>query len=135
MSYLEWSDAFSVNIEEIDNQHKKLIGMINTLHEAIVTRKTHKIQEDIIKEMVQYTQTHFLLEEQYMKKFDYLYYPNHTAEHEKFTAKAIELQKRMENGGFILPLEVLNFLRDWWKGHIQGTDKKYSKCFNEHGLF
>ena len=134
MIYIEWSEKFSVNIEELDNQHKNLFGMINTLHEAIITRKTSKAHEDIIKDMVQYAQAHFKTEEDYMKRYEYPFFPNHKAEHELFSKKALELQSRMENRGFILPLETLNFLRDWWKEHILSSDKKYSKFFTEHGL-
>ena len=134
MKYLEWSDTFSVKSDELDNQHKKLFGMINTLHDAIVSRRGSKIHEDIIKDMVQYTEVHFRTEEEYMKKYNYPFYPNHKGEHDKFSEKAFELQARVENSGFILPLETLNFLRDWWKNHILGSDKKYSKYFTEHGL-
>jgi hemerythrin len=108
--------------------------MINLLHDAIVSRKGSKIHEDIIKDMVQYTQVHFSTEEEYMKRYEYPFFQNHKGEHDKFTEKALELQGRVEKGGFILPLETLNFLRDWLKNHILGSDKKYSKYFTEHGL-
>ncbi len=133
VSYFEWSDAMSVHHAEIDSQHKRLIEMINSLHDAIVTRKSRDVHESIIKEMVQYTLTHFQTEEQYMQKINYPFLPNHKGEHEKFTVKALELQTRVENSGFILPLETLNFLRDWLKHHILGTDKKYSVFMQEHG--
>ena len=134
MKYLEWSDKFSVNIEELDNQHKNLFGMINTLHDAIISRKTSKAHEDIIKYMMQYAQVHFKTEEEYMKRYEYPFFQNHKTEHNIFSGKALELQERLEKGGFILPLETLNFLRDWWKEHILSSDKKYSKYFKEHGL-
>ena len=47
MSYLEWSDSFSVNIDDLDNQHKKLFEMINTLQDAIISRKGSKAHEKI----------------------------------------------------------------------------------------
>jgi hemerythrin len=31
-------------------------------------------------------------------------------------------------------MEVMNFLKDWLQKHIKGIDKKYTRCFNEHGL-
>lgn len=35
MSLIQWDDNLSVNISTFDNQHKKLILMINELHEAM----------------------------------------------------------------------------------------------------
>lgn len=61
-------------------------------------------------------------------------YEAHRLEHQKFTAKALELQARADRASFILTIEILNFLRGWLQNHIMGTDKRYQACFNEHGL-
>ena len=35
----------------------------------------------------------------------------------------------------MLSLEVMNFLKDWLKNHIQDSDQKYGQFLNEKGIF
>ncbi len=130
MFYLQWSDDMSVNVKEIDEQHKKLVAMINVLHDALKENKGRDVQRAVILEMTKYAEIHFGTEEKYMQRFKYAGYLAHKAEHDGFSAKAAELQERR----FVLTLEVLNFLKSWLQNHILGTDMKYSKHFNSCGL-
>lgn len=134
MAVIEWSDSLSVNVKTIDDQHKKLVEMLNNLHDAFIGNHGQDAQKAIVVGMVGYAATHFATEEKYMTQFNYPDYPAHKKEHDDFTAKAIDLKTRVENGSVVMTLDVINFLRDWLKNHISGTDKKYSKFFNDNGL-
>ena len=134
MAFLPWSDEYNVNVREIDEQHKKLVGMINTLHEALVAGTGKDIQGKIISDMVDYAVVHFGTEEKYMQRYQFPGHAGHKAEHDSFAKKAAELKARMDGKGFVLTIVVLNFLKDWLQNHILVTDKQYSKHFNVNGL-
>ncbi len=81
MAFLEWNPRFSVKIAEIDQQHKKLIGLINRLHESMQPVSNHdelktaikelSTQALVINEMVEYSSYHFFTEEKYMRQYMY----------------------------------------------------------------
>ena len=134
MPCMEWLEEYSVKVKEIDDQHKKLIDMINELYQASKEYRGQDVQKAVIDKILDYATTHFETEENYMRMFKFPGYEEHKSEHEKFTAKALDLQKRSREEGFILSLEILKFLRDWLADHLIGTDKKYVDFFQEHGL-
>lgn len=135
MAVLKWSDTFSVNVKEIDDQHKMLVEMINTLHNALKANKGRDVHNEIISKMAGYAKTHFKTEEKYMIQYNFMGYYSHKIEHDQFVVKALDLKERLEKSDLAMTLEIYNFLTDWLVNHILGTDKKYSQHFNNNGLY
>ena len=52
---VEWSDELSVGIEEIDEQHKVLVNLVNNMHAAIVEHKGSDATKVILRQLIQYT--------------------------------------------------------------------------------
>jgi hemerythrin len=134
MTLLAWNDRLSVNIREIDAQHKKLVDMVNRLHEAMKDGKAEMMLMRIVDEMKQYAANHFALEEQYMKKHAYPEYGAHKSEHDKFVAKVIQVEKDCKSGKCAMSMDILNFLSNWLVNHIKGVDKKYGPFLNNLGI-
>lgn len=132
---LEWSDEkLSVGLQEIDEQHKVLVALINRLHEAIVTQHEDDEIRDILNELVQYTVIHFAVEESLMRIFHYPAYEEHKRHHEDLTRQVIEIKKKIDSGEEKVSLELLNFLRHWLTTHIMGEDKRYGPFLVSQGL-
>lgn len=129
-----WKEEFSVGVREIDMQHQKLVTMINDLFNAMIEKKGQEVLSKIVDGMIDYARTHFATEEAYMLKYHYTGYVAQKAEHDKFVAKAVDLQKRLNDKTLVLSLEVINFLKDWLTNHILVSDKKYGSLFNSKGL-
>ncbi len=134
MAIITWDSSLSVNVEEVDRQHKKLVDLINELHDAMRVGKAKEVMGKVIKELVDYTVQHFSLEEKKMQEFQYENYPSHKIEHDQFVAKAAGLQKDFAAGKVTITLDTMTFLKDWLTKHIMGTDKKYVACFHENGF-
>jgi hemerythrin len=134
MLLIQWSEDLSVGIHEIDDQHKKLIGLINGLHDAMKAGQAKESLKKTLAELAAYAVYHFQTEERYMEKFSFPGYPAHKMVHAAFVKKVSDFQAEYEAGKLGLSLELMHFLRDWLTNHIKGTDKHYTALFQKNGL-
>jgi hemerythrin len=98
MPFMQWDQVLSVSIEEIDDQHKSLISMINKLYDAAQTADRSIITEDIIVQLKNYFNEHFSKEEKYMLRYNYPEANNHRMEHVDFIKKVLDLETACWNG-------------------------------------
>lgn len=134
MPIVEWNDNYSLKIKDIDEQHRQLIDQINILHDAMKKGKGKEVVGSIISRLAEYTQRHFMTEEQLFLKHAYPETTRHTREHNAFIERVAGFQKDLDSGRIMLSMEVLNFLKEWLIGHIQGVDKKYGPFLNAKGV-
>jgi hemerythrin len=134
MALIDWTEDLSVHIKEIDTQHKKLIGLINDLHESMRIGQGKAALEKIFGDLITYTKTHFAYEESLMNQHAYTDSAAHKKEHDQLTAKVADMQKQYHDGALVMSVEVMQFLKQWLGFHIQGTDKRYTAFFNGKGI-
>ena len=135
MSLLVWDNGYSVNVQEIDKQHKVLIDIINKLHDAMKVGKGKEVVGETLNELVTYTVFHFGHEEKLFSGNGYADANSHKAEHRKLIEQVQTLQNDFNNGKTLITMEIMHFLKDWLANHIMVTDKKYSNYLNSKGIF
>ena len=128
MALIDWIEKFSVNVDEIDEQHKKWIGIINELDDALTKGKGRTVLGKIFQEMVEYINFHFSEEEKLLREIDYAHYNEHKLIHDRFKQKIAKLEMDFESGELILGTQVMSILKNWLEDHILIEDKKYSTC-------
>lgn len=134
MSLIEWNDSFSLGIDKIDEQHQRLIALLNKLHDAMKTGQGKEVLTDILNGLIEYTAYHFKTEEDLFQKFSFEGKDGHVAEHKAFVDRLNEFQTKFGAGDAVLTMEILQFLNTWVRKHIQGIDREYIDCFKENGV-
>jgi methyl-accepting chemotaxis protein len=131
---MSWNNNLSVNIKQIDDQHIKLVGLINELHKAMKLKRSNSTMGSILDRLADYTVTHFATEEKLFAKYGYPEEKAHVELHRKLVAQVVDIQKKFKSGDAMISMELMSFLKDWLVKHIQGTDKKYSSFLRGHGV-
>ena len=125
---ISWNDEMSVGIPEIDEDHKKLLGLIHELNQSITYRKS----VDEIKNRVQFivadAERHFSLEERLFKEMNYPDTEVHAANHAQALLSLKSIMNDFEpyghDSGWV---DASLRIRDILMGHIQYDDMKYTK--------
>ncbi len=134
MALIQWSDELSVGIDSIDDQHKKLVNMINALHEAMREGQGDAVMGRIFDGLALYVQKHFGYEEELFASHGYPESDAHKREHEALISQVSELKKQFDYGQTVLTMDLMQFLKGWLNDHIKGTDKRYTEFLSSRGV-
>lgn len=135
MELIEWSDEMSVNIKRIDEQHKKLIDLLNSLFIAMLDGLAQNVIDKIVSELINYADYHFKTEEYYFEEHNYPGFHSHKIQHSYYKDEILNFKQELLKGKTTVPMDVFNFLKDWLTDHILKSDQKYSKYLNDKGVF
>ena len=122
MALLVWQAELDTGIDVIDQQHHRIVALINQLAEAT----TRDDQAAVLEELVDYTLSHFAFEEELMEESGYTFGTAHKRVHEMFVRRVSEYRMRFDAGEDITG-ELKGMLARWLFNHIRGDDKSYAR--------
>ena len=134
MPLMSWKEEYSVRVNLIDQQHRKLIDLLNQLYDGLKAQRGKEVLGPVLHELVGYTESHFTTEERLMQTHGYPGFQPHKLEHQMLVKKVRDFQKDFEAGKSAVSIELMSFLKGWLENHILKTDKQYSSHFEKKGV-
>lgn len=134
----EWKQEYSVNVKEIDIQHEEILESMRFIYDAVMSKKAPEVLNKVLDVLTRHSNAHFLTEEGYFKEFNYEGAAEHIDAHNKLRKDVgdfiVRIQQGTDDNIYNIAFELIDFLENWLVDHLETLDKKYTKCFNEHGL-
>jgi hemerythrin len=123
--FLEWSDKYNIGVVKIDEQHRELFALVNSLSELDKESMDAEVMKQALDFLVKYAVQHFKDEEEVQLAYEYPGYKTHRQMHENFkTTLGVMVELFMQE----FTVELLNSLRKilylWLKSHVANVDNK-----------
>lgn len=132
---IAWSPAMSVGVSILDEDHRRIMGLINKLHGAMTEGAGKEALAEIMSGLHIYIQLHFESEESLLKQTNYPEVDSQHEMHEDMHKKTKEILRQFrEEPNSVQPVEILLFLKNWWVEHIMKSDMKYADHLAAHGI-
>lgn len=138
MTFFNWDEKFSTNIQAFDAHHKELISLFNDVYEKVFACEDLDAERELTQQTLHnlsaYISYHFTAEEKLMIEFAYPRYIEHKQQHDYYIKEVNKLEIEHKQGGVALSFTTFSLLKDWISKHILVTDKEYEKFFHEKGV-
>ena len=133
-SMMEWDKKYQHGIIWQDFQHKQLADKMSELMNSLLVGNDKEAFFETIKFLREYSDSHFRIEELYMKQYNFPGSNEHAIEHRKFVRDlnvfvSSCIYKEAESSS-----ELINKLTEWFFNHTQTTDKVFAAFLLDKGI-
>jgi len=132
--FLRWDDSYSVGIAVLDEDHKRLLNLINQLQTAAHYHTSDEYEQEAFDALIDYTKTHFRREEELMAQYGYPQLEAHKHQHQEMIAEVSRMLLAYQENRDATIEGTIRYLQTWLLNHIKGTDKEYSAFLHDKGM-
>ena len=131
MKDIVWGDVLSVAVDEINEDHRKLVDIFNILNHSVAGGESPDYLQAVLKELINCTIWHFSHEERLMLKYRYEGIEEHKAEHQELIDSVKKLQQKILQGDKPVSDEDVEFLEHWLTEHILTADMRLGSYLSQ----
>lgn len=121
-----WKKEYTTGIKEIDEQHRKIINIINSYKKCISNKNINIYYKigSVLSFLTNYTSYHFDTEEEFLRSIKYPELEKQISMHRSFIQKLKKVLIKLKNKQSYTPIEFYYFLMNWLNNHIINEDMK-----------
>ena len=134
MPFIKWGADLSVQVESIDEQHKKILEMIDELQDHVKRGSQRQCLDEALVRLSVYTVKHFIYEEALFKKHGYEHEKEHKKEHDGLADQVTEFHKKHTIQKEAIAADRLDFFREMICDHITTYDRDYINFMSAHEI-
>lgn len=124
MALIKWRDELKVGIEEIDEDHRALIDLINALYDVMQLGADQVQVVGLLGEIYTQIASHFALEEKLMREMRYGDYVIHKEDHDTLLDELREIMDEVEDDGSFDAVQLSSDLNRWFSDHFAEFDAR-----------
>jgi hemerythrin-like metal-binding protein len=125
MTQFRWTEAMSVGVLELDDDHKVLIDVINRLEGGMRGPGHGELIGHCLITLGRYAEFHFAREEKVMSACNFVALEDHKQQHQRFIVRIREVSERFRDDPTVVGDELLDYLKDWLRHHVLIQDMAY----------
>ena len=125
--FIVWKPEYDLGIHIIDEQHRGIVTIINSLHYGTQSSTIKNILVPTIGMLRCYADIHFQTEEYFLKTIEYPGAASHRLLHQEYTSKLAGIERVCSVDRD--PRQLMGFLKTWWLGHICEEDMQFKNYF------
>jgi hemerythrin len=124
VKHISWDDSLDVDVEEINDDHHKLVNLFNILSQAVEEGRSKDYVDAVLEELITCTIWHFRHEERLMVLYEYDGMELHKAEHKDLIEGVRAMQQMLRDENRLPTSEDFEYLAEWLTRHIVGQDMR-----------
>jgi hemerythrin-like metal-binding protein len=129
----QWQDFFSVNVREIDEQHRHIFALVEGLSESIRSLAPASRRDEKKRELISYIRFHFASEEELLESHGYSRIEEQKREHVGLLQRIAGVSDFGEIHAPRTADSLVDFLKEWLVRHTLLEDLGYKDFLREHG--
>ncbi|MBI4273334.1 MAG: hemerythrin family protein [Rhizobiales bacterium] len=133
MAFLDWNPAYDTGVAGIDYEHRRLVKMLNEIHDLIENGVKPQKISDTLADFHTLATAHFALEEKIMQDENYPGLEGRRHTHYRLLDQVREIMDAYETGAY-QPGESLPATLKEWLTEVIDIDAKLFAKINDAGL-